>query len=250
MKPLILVSPSTLARGTEFDDLSLNLSEQYNLAVIAAGGLPVVMSRTPNVDYLADVVARADGVILSGGEDVQPGLYAPRMDAALRARVKTTDPARDFVESLLIAEIFRQRKPLLAICRGLQILNAVLGGTLIVDLPTQRPGPLRHDQSERSSEPVHELEFVPDSRLAALFDSPRTRVNSTHHQAVDRVAPPFRCVATAPDGVVEALELKPAEAGALPWFLGVQFHPERLLDRHAGFGAIFTSFLRAAAANR
>ena len=245
MKPLLLVSPSTLRQGREFSDFSLNLSECYCQAVIAAGGLPIVLSCSPSIDYLAESVSRCDGVLLTGGEDIGTEVYAPDLARSLAAKVKETEPERDLMEALLIREIFRQRKPLLAICRGQQLLNVVFGGTLIVDIPTQRPDNIGHRHLERKNEPVHQIEIVAGSLLASLLGTRRTGVNSTHHQAIDTVAPSFRAVATAPDGIVEAIELHSRARKLLPWFLGVQFHPERLIPCHPMFLSLFKAFVDA-----
>ncbi len=247
--PLILILPGTRLRGFEFEDPSLDVSECYARAVLAAGGFPLVASCTAAPDYIAECVRRCDGVMLTGGEDVQPELYAAGAPAALRAKVKTTEPERDLFETLLIPEIFRQRKPLFAICRGQQILNVAFGGTLLLDIPTQLPDALPHRQFERKNEPVHPVNLAPDSRLARLLAATAIAVNSTHHQAVDRVAPPFRAVGTAPDGVVEAMEFTAAETGLLPWFVSVQFHPERLLPNHPHYRELFRDFVRASAVN-
>jgi putative glutamine amidotransferase len=248
--PLILIFPGTRPKGLEFGDLAIDVSERYAQAVLAAGGFPLVASCTASADYVAECLRRSDGVLLTGGEDVNPALYAPDAPADLRATVKRTEPERDLFEAMLIPEIFRQRKPLFAICRGQQMLNVALGGTLLLDIPIQVPGALPHRQFDRKDEPVHPVELAADSRLARLLGALTIQVNSTHHQAVDRVAPPLRVVGTAPDGVVEALELAPAEAGLLPWFLSVQFHPERLPSRPTDFQALFRDFVQASAARR
>lgn len=245
VRPLILVTPATQARGTEFADASINLSQPYLAAVRAAGGLPVVAACLPEAGYVAEAVARCDGVLLTGGEDLQPELYAPDLPARLRATVRHVEPERDAFELLCLREVFRQRKPLLAICRGQQLLNVAFGGTLIVDLPTQRPNGLRHRRLDRKDEPVHEIQVEPGSRLARLLRATRVGVNSTHHQAVDRVAELFAVTARSTDGVIEALELAPAHAGALPWLVSVQFHPERLAPRQPRFRALFRDFVRA-----
>lgn len=246
-RPLILVTPATQARGTEFADTSLNLSLPYLKAIRAAGGVPVVAAGLPEARYAAEAVARSDGVLLTGGEDIQPELYAPDLPARLRATVKHVDPERDAFELLCLREVFRQRKPLLAICRGHQLLNVAFGGTLIVDLPTQRPDGLRHRRYDLKDEPVHDVALARGSRLARLLRAASVGVNSTHHQAVDRVAELFAVTAQSADGVVEALELAPEHAGALPWLLSVQFHPERLAPRHPRFRALFRDFVRACA---
>ena len=245
--PLILIAPSTDRKGVEFHDYSLSLSDAYPRAIQIAGGIPWVLSGTPAREVIAESVQRSDGVLLTGGDDVQTELYAPKVPQKLKKTVMHADPARDFTELALIQEIFRQQKPLLAICRGQQILNVAFGGDLIVDIPTQKPEALRHKRYDAKSRPVHEIALAPDSLLAELLGKQNIGVNSTHHQAVDNVAVPFRVSARSADGIIEALELNLAERHLLPYLLAVQFHPERLLERCPEFLALFRSFVEASA---
>jgi putative glutamine amidotransferase len=248
--PLILISPSTQPRGAEFSDASISLSNRYPEAIIAGGGLPWVMPCVALPQLAAESVRRCDGVLLTGGNDVQPKLYGSKLSPQLKKTIGPADPERDSLEFLLIDEIFRQRKPLLAICRGQQILNVALGGTLFVDIPQQMPGALRHNQPERKYQVVHEVSLTSDSHLARICARTTLGVNSTHHQAVDRVAKALRVTATSPDGVVEALELAQDAALSLPFLISAQFHPERLFERHAEFLELFRSFIRACARKR
>lgn len=250
--PVILLSSDLEARGVEFQDLSLSLSLNYARAVLAAGGLPMVMPATVSRAAIAACVRRADGVLLTGGNDMDPRLSAPRAPAHLRRRATPTPDGgrRDLQELMLIAEVFRQRKPLLAICRGQQVLNVALGGTLWLDIPSQCPAALRHRCPERKSQIVHDVQLTPESLLHRIMGAQVVGVNSTHHQAVDRVARPLCVVARSRDGIVEGLELAGAHRGCLPFLVSVQFHPERLADRYPPHRAIFRAFVRACAANR
>jgi putative glutamine amidotransferase len=246
MIPLILITPDFEPKGVEFGDASLSLSRRYADAVREAGGLPLVLPHTANPRVLKESVARAQGVLLTGGDDVAPEIYAPGLPDRTRklARVTPDGGLRDVSELLLLNEVFRQRKPLLCICRGHQMLNVALGGTLVVDLPTQRPGEVNHRQMDRKCEVVHSVRLTPGSLLAKMARRPTLGVNSTHHQAVDRVAPGLRAVAVSPDGVVEALE-PDSEQFELPFLLSVQWHPERLRDRHPIHRRIFAAFVAA-----
>jgi putative glutamine amidotransferase len=250
MRPLVLISPDFEAEGAEFGDASLSLSLRYPAAVTACGGIPLVMPHAESPDVVADYVRRSDGVLLTGGDDLHPELYAPRLPVALKARaIPCSDGGRrDLFELLLLDEVFRQRKPLLAVCRGHQLLNVALGGTLFVDLPTQRPSPIDHRQLARKSEIVHSVRLTRGSLLAKIAGSQTLEVNSTHHQAVDRVAGGLQVTARSADGIVEGLEPKRGSLG-LPFLLSVQFHPERLIERHAAHRAIIATFIQACQAD-
>ncbi len=242
-RPFILITPCIEPAGYEFGDASLSLSDCYARSIALAGGVPFVLSRETDPEIVAECVRRADGVMLTGGEDVQPKLHSKSLSRPLAATVKETDPVRDAIELQVIDEVFRRKKPLLAICRGHQILNVALGGTLLVDIPTQRPDALEHRCSKQKDELVHEILLAPESRLRACWPEGHLRVNSAHHQAVDKVAPLLRATGFCPfDGIVEALELREP---LLPYLVAVQFHPERLVDRHAGFLEFFREFTRA-----
>ncbi len=245
MPPLILVTPCQQAAGTEFADASISLSNRYTQAVNDAGGMPLVLPVTATSDQIAELVRRADGVLLTGGEDIELKHYAPDTPPEIAATIKDVEPERDVLEFALVDEVFRQRKPLLCICRGHQMLNVALGGTLIVDIPTQLPGALPHKQVERKFDLVHDVSLAPDSQLATLLGTAQVGTNTTHHQAVARVADALRVTGTTSDGVIEALELK--DKSRLPFLQSVQFHPERLYDRYPHFAELFRAFIRAGA---
>ena len=248
--PLILISPSTESRGAEFGDTSISLSEAYPRAILAAGGMPVALPATLSHQMVAECVRRCDGVLLTGGDDINPRLYTNRLSPRLRKTISRTDRERDLCELLLIDEVFRQRKPLLAICRGHQMLNVALGGTLVVDIASQLPGVLNHCRMDKRNKVVHEARLTDDSLLAKITGRQTLGVNSTHHQAVARVAKPLRVTASSADGVVEGMELKPEAARLLPFLMAVQFHPERLVTRYPEHRRIFSSFTLACDLNR
>ena len=243
--PVILITPSTESKGEEFADASISLSNRYTDAVIAAGGLPQIFPATTSHTVIAEAVQRCDGVLMTGGDDIDPKLYAKDLPDELAKTVGSLDPERDVWEKELIAEVFAQQKPLFGICRGHQMLNVALGGTLVVDIASQVPNALNHRRMDRKTEPVHDVTVEPDSILARLAGRESFGVNSTHHQAVGKLAPQLRAVAQSPDGVIEALELK--DAGQGPFLLTVQFHPERLIDKSAVFGQLFSGFVEACA---
>ena len=250
--PLILVSPDVEPRGREHADVSISLSGAYQRALLAAGGLPLALPATIDRHWLAESVRRSDGLLLTGGDDVEPRLYARSLPTAIRKTVGVTPDGgqRDLREFILIDEVFRQHKALLAICRGHQVLNVALGGTLIADIPRQKPGAANHRRMDRRSEVVHEVRLTPGSLLANITGRQRLGVNSTHHQAIGRVAAPLCVTARSPDGIIEGLELKSGASCWRPWLLSVQFHPERLVDRYPDHQALFDAFIQACALSR
>lgn len=217
--------------------VALNIA--YVQALARVGLVPVVVPPILDPDAACTVLDRVQGLVLSGGEDVEPARYG----AEPHPKLGETDPARDAVELALIAGAERRGLPVLAICRGLQILNVALGGTLYQDLGSERPSPIDHaDPSAR-----HGLRLEPHTRVHHAVDAGgrggrggrgRTAlVNTRHHQAIRDVAPVLRATAWAPDGLIEGVERRDASA---PWTLAVQWHPEDDLET-----AVFGSFAEA-----
>ena len=250
--PLILISPSIEKAGVEFGDRSISLSESYPRVVADSGGIPLVLPVGKSRELIAECVRRSDGVLLTGGDDIEPELYRDTLPPKLRRTVEITpdDGERDFRELILIDEVFRQRKPLLAICRGHQLLNIALGGTLIVDIPSQLPKAIEHRRMDKRSEVVHEVRLTPQSLISKITRKKILGVNSTHHQAVGRIAEPLQATAICKDGVVEGMELKPEAARLLPFLLAMQFHPERLASRYPEHRAVFGAFTQACVLHR
>ena len=201
---------------------------------------------------LAEVVHRVDGVLFTGGDDINPGLYAKEVPAEVLKTVEMPPDveSRDLRELILIEETFEQGKPMLAICRGFQMLNVAFGGELIVDIPSQLPGAINHARTDKAGEELtHEVPLTAGSLLSKITGRKTLGVNSSHHQGVLEPAEPFAAVARTEDGIVEAMELKPDRTNAspqLPFFLAVQFHPERLVS-HPEHQAIFSGFVKACA---
>ena len=250
--PLILVTASPERRGVEFLDTASSLSVRYERAILQAGGIPVIAPTTTDRRMLAEALSRAEGLMLTGGDDINPDLYGTKLPERVRRTVKTTPDggARDLSELILIAEIFRQHKPLLAICRGFQMLNVAFGAKLIADIPSQLPGALNHARTDKAGEALaHEVPLTTGSLLSRMTGRQFLKVNTSHHQGVLAPAEPFEAVARTEDGIVEAMELKPEQNGTarLPFFLAVQFHPERLVNKRAEHRAIFREFVGACA---
>ncbi len=207
----------------------------YTTAVAQAGGLPLLL--VP-VDEAGEVIDRVDGLLLSGGGDVEPARYGGEWHDSLYG----VDQARDEFELSLVELARARRLPTLAICRGMQVLNVALGGSLIVDIPSQVEGALGHARvGEHARERHQPITVDAGCRLAALVGE-RVAVNSIHHQAVERLGDGLRVVARSPDGIVEGVEHE--DAGWPLW--AVQWHPEFLAERHDEARALFAALVEAA----
>lgn len=238
VRPLIGISTSTQVSNdpTRLGMRRFALPAYYVARVEEAGGLPVMLPNATPEDA-STFVARLDGVLLSGGVDVDPAAYG----AEPHARLGEVDPARDRFELALVKAARAAGRPVFAICRGMQVANVAFGGTLVQDIASQVDGAFRHEQNTLDIEqPSHSVAIEPGTDLARLAGALQARVNSFHHQSVERLAPGFRLTARAGDGVIEAMEHPEA-----PWFQCVQWHPERLAG-DALTRALFAAFVQAA----
>ena len=217
--------------------------EDYRQAVLHAGGEVRIIEPSISIE---SALAGIDGLLLTGGEDIGPGRYGE----AAHPAVVDVEPARDEFEIALVRAARTNHLPILAICRGIQVLNVAYGGTLVQDIPSQVSSALEHRMEvppHQSFDYAHELWIEKESTLARLMsdrlkDADTCEVNSRHHQAVKELAPGFQVSATAPDGIIEAIEHP-----AAPFCLGVQWHPENFW-RTGEFRALFEGFLEAAKA--
>jgi putative glutamine amidotransferase len=216
-------------------------AHSYIQAILKSGGVPLIIGAQLSEAEWEAIYARVDGILFSGGGDIDVGLYAGKPHAA----VHDVDPLRDALELNLLRAAAGHGKPFLGICRGCQVVNVGFGGTLYTDLPTDLPGALEHDQADASRGSVsHEVQIEPGTRLSGIVSQSMSRVNSYHHQGIWEVGADLRVGARAPDGLVEAVELPDH-----PFGVAVQWHPERLLDQpHAP--RLFGRFVDAAAAYR
>jgi len=195
---------------------AITSGREYVDAVAAAGGLPVLIAAPADPEGLLD---RLDGLLLAGGQDVEPQRYGALPEAG-----REYAPERDEFEFALVRGARERRVPTLAICRGLQVTNVAFGGSLIIDLG--ETGVHGHvDDIDAHNRVRHHVALAAGSRIAALYGTTSRTVNSLHHQAADRVAPGFQAVAWADDGTIEAIE---CEDDAWP-FWAVQWHPEKLI---------------------
>jgi putative glutamine amidotransferase len=197
----------------------------YLRAVEAAGGIPALIHLTRDAEVLDAHYTRCDALLFAGGEDVGPANYG----AAPHPKLGPTNPEQDQIEIALARRAVADGKPVLAICRGIQLLNVALGGTLYQDIPSEIPGALDHQESiERRdmSYFAHPIALEENSWLAGQLDATEATVNTLHHQALRDIAPALRVIGRAPDGVIEAVE---GTEGS--FVLGVQCHPEELWER-------------------
>lgn len=217
MRPLIAVT-TTMGTGGRHDLPQVRLNVQYLAAVEGPGGTAVAVTPAHDAPSVERLVGLAHGLLLSGGEDVHPSRYGQEPHPALGY----TSPARDEMECAALRAAMRRELPVLAICRGVQLLNVVLGGTLFQDLPSQRPGPIVHEQEAPVGRRWHEAAVEPSSGLHRVFGADGLFINSFHHQGIDRLAGGLEATVWAEDGLIEGVE-----ARDYPWMYGVQWHPER-----------------------
>ena len=234
--PLIGVTPLFDAA---FD--SCWMLNEYTRAIEESGGIPVVFSLGLDEEGSLQALERMDGVFFPGGQDVGPRHYGEEMLPTCGPTV----PALDDLEIAMARRAFATQKPILAICRGMQMLNVALGGSLYPDIPTQLAGRplLLHEQKGRVpvDYPIHTVALSEGSALHRIVGKTELHVNSLHHQSVKDAAPGLRVSSTATDGVIECVERKTGDA----FCLGVQWHPEHLFKRDADARKIFAAFVEA-----
>ena len=245
MRPLIGVPSHSACRSAADAPAQYVLNRSYVEALRRAGAAVLTIPVCTEPDALRPVYSRLAGLLLAGGGDIRPRLFGQKRIGP----VTGVNPERDEAEILLTRWAVEDDLPLLAICRGIQLLNVALGGTLIQDIPSQVPGALPHQTGENvpRARPQHSVALVAGSRLSTILGLGRpvvqVEVNSRHHQAVDEVAPYLRVVARAPDGIIEALEC--SDRG---FVLGVQWHPEDMAATSPAQAALFEAFVAACTA--
>ncbi len=231
MRPRIGVLP--LYRS---DNQTLWINPLYFGGIEQAGGLPAMLPLTEDPALWERYCQSFDGFVFTGGQDVGPHLYGQEKLPQCCYQA----PLRDQQEFYMIRRLRELDKPVLGICRGIQVMNAALGGTLYQDLPTQRPSPVIHSQQKPYDIPHHQVALQPGSRLYGLIGQAHLSVNSMHHQAVWDPAPGFSVTARADDGLIEAIELPEAR-----FFLGVQWHPEHMWQDYPSARCIWRGLVDA-----
>lgn len=232
MLPLIGI---TCGHDSQEDRVFLN--QFYARGILEAGGLPVLLPVLASPRAVEEYAGRLQGLLLSGGGDVAPSCFG---EEPLAGSGEIT-PERDEQELELVRRLVAAGKPCLGICRGCQVLNIALGGTIYQDLPSQVPGALKHMQQAPRWYATHSVQVFPGTRLHGFYSN-LEKVNSFHHQAVKDVAPGLVVSARARDGVIEAIE---AREGFL---VGLQWHPEAMWQRDRSHLRPFRALVEAAGA--
>ena len=229
LKPLIGVMPLW-----DDDKESVWMLPGYLEGIRQAGGIPVILPFTSENDELEQLAKICDGFLFTGGHDVSPELYSekPVDDSVICCK------DRDEMESWYLKYAISSDKPLLGICRGIQFINAALGGTLYQDLPTQHPSEIDHHQKPPYDIPVHIVSIVKDSPLGKLLDTEQLSVNSYHHQAVKDLSPRLKAMAISTDGLIEAVFMPEHR-----FLWAVQWHPEFSYLTDINSRKIFKAFI-------
>ncbi len=228
----------TASHDTEHDKLFIN--SVYLRAIRNAGGIPMIFPMEVMEDDLRDLVTLTDGVLFTGGDDIHPFLYGEETDA----KCGNVSQPRDSMEMALVPLVMEFGKPIFGICRGIQILNTAMGGTLYQDIPSQFKSELSiaHRQPFAYKVPSHTVDITPGTLLSRILGEEHASiaVNSMHHQAIKDVAPGLEVCGYAPDKMTEAVY-----APDYPFLLGVQWHPEHLTTSQPDAAKLFAAFVDA-----
>lgn len=234
-QPLIAVTTSVaVGRGPE----RAMVNASYLTALGAAGGVPLLIPPQLSPGALEQLLEAVDGLLLTGGGDVSPALYGESPDPTLVG----VSEARDAVEIACVRFAMDRDLPILALCRGMQVLNVALGGTLVQDIHSAMPDALAHAAGEARDEPVHAVHVDPASGLARLLGATDIDVNSRHHQAIGTPGEGLVVAGCAPDGVIEALEMP----GRAAFLAAVEWHPEDMTPHADHARRLFSAFVAAA----
>lgn len=222
-------------RGSAGDEL-------YAAALSRAGGFPALLPVEGDRAAAGDLIGRLDGLLLAGGRPLPVGFFTEH----LRPSLEQTDPARYWFEHALVLAACEHGVPMLGICRGMQTINEALGGTLVRNLALDWPGALGHHKTDPEEHPTHRIRIAPHSHLSAVVGEDQAQVNSYHRQAVETPGAGLVAVAWADDGVIEAVEAP----GDDPFIVGVQFHPETLIQTDDRWLGLFAMLVTAAGSRR
>ena len=232
MKPVIGVMPLV-----DNEKKSLWILPGYFDGIIEAGGIPVMLPLTSDKSMIQQCVDMCDGFLFTGGHDVSPSIYGeePLIDNI------DSDSNRDNMETIILKLAMEQDKAILGICRGIQFINASLGGSLYQDIPSQCPSEIDHHQTPPYNVPVHDVIITPNTPLFDLLKQNKISVNSYHHQAVKNISDRLIIMAKATDGIIEAVYCPDRR-----FLWAVQWHPEFSHEKDENSKRIFRSFIEAA----
>lgn len=215
------------------------IANDYSEAIIRSGGIPIVIPISEDETYIKDIAEKIDGLLLSGGADMDPLLFGQRADA----KTGRVSPQRDNQELLLLDYIYKNtKKPILGICRGLQLINVYFKGNLILDLPSA--GYLSHSISNNERyNPIHDVTIYEDTLLREIIGNEKTYVNTIHHQAIGELGEGLKVSAISEDNVIEAIESKNVKER---FILATQWHPEMTSLKDNSHQRIFDYFINSA----
>jgi putative glutamine amidotransferase len=230
----MLIGLTTTRMLNPFELPAYGINEPYVTSVINAGGLPVLIPLGLSHADLDALLQHLDGILFTGGSDIDPKQYGNQP----HPKVEGADSERDQIEIHLVREAIKLDKPFLGICRGLQVINVALGGSLFEHLPDQLPGDVRHDNHHMARDFLaHSVNVESGSRLSRITSGDQLQVNSLHHQGIRRLADGLLATAYAADGLIEAVEYPGHSFG-----LAVQWHPEELQENQV-MRQIFQAFV-------
>lgn len=241
-KPLVLLSTGRTmlpSRGDDAQATKMGCDADYVNAVLRAGGVPLLLPPHGDKDAVRGSVGAADALLLTGGGDIHSLCYNKQP----HPKSYDQDPARDATELVAVDFALKRRIPILGVCRGCELINVALGGTLIQHIPSQVPEAIKHDSDGLPGLLLHTVAIDSNSHLHSIFGVDEMAVNSFHHQAVDQLGEGLRVCARASDNVIEGIEA----ADGRP-ILGVQFHPEECAPFYSSFDRIFKWLIKKAQA--
>lgn len=235
MRPVIGITCTETGSGERGSRNGIGIN--YISAIEHAGGTPILLPLVQNNSCIEDFLSLIDGLLLSGGVDVDPYHYGEEP----RPKLGKIDVGKDHVEMSLITKAMEIDLPILGICRGIQVLNVAAGGTLYQDISMGADTVLKHRQDAPGSYATHAIDVQEGSRLLDILGQPTIRVNSFHHQTVSKAAPGFTISAVARDGIIEGIE-----STHHSFVIGVQFHPESMWQNNPVIAGLFVTFAEAA----
>ena len=234
MKPIIGINCDYEEEGKQPYSFTYR---DYSEAVVAAGGIPLLLPVIKDKNDVELLLEKIDGLLITGGNDVPPQRYGEEK----HEKTVCVHPDKDSSDFILVGTAIRMKKPLLAICYGIQLVNVALGGSLIQDIPSEVKTPIIHKDSQNDHY-THAVSIRKDSLLHRIIGIDRIEANSTHHQAIKRLGKGLKDTAHTSDGITEAIEWKD-----YPFLVGVQWHPERMIDSPHHL-ALFNALINASKA--